>query len=124
MTKPDPPGASRARTVTDPSSLTLAWLLDEMVKGGLIAPSARKELIGLPPRKDGEKHHPLVVAAAQDWPDRRTPGRKLTVEVLTQWFAHRVRLPYVRIDPLKLDVATITEVGLLRLCIAKRDSAH
>jgi general secretion pathway protein E len=110
MTKPDPPGASRARTVADPSVLTLSWLLDEMVKSSLIAPSAKKELIELPPRKDGEKRHPLVVAAAQDWPDRRTPGRKLTVDVLTQWLAHRVRLPYVRIDPLKLDVASITEV--------------
>jgi hypothetical protein len=62
MTKPNPPGASRARAVTDPSFLTLAWLLDEMIKGGLIAAAARKELIELPPRKDGVKHHPLVVA--------------------------------------------------------------
>jgi general secretion pathway protein E len=52
----------------------------------------------------------LVVVSAQDWPDRRIEGRKLSLEVLTQWLAHRARLPYVRIDPLKLDVATMTEV--------------
>jgi general secretion pathway protein E len=63
-----------------------------------------------PKRKDGANQHPLVVVSAQDWPDRRIEGRKLSLEVLTQWLAHRARLPYVRIDPLKLDVATMTEV--------------
>ena len=109
MTKPIPQGASRPPTAAAPSSLSLPWLLDEMVKGGLIDPSARKDVIELPVRKESGKH-PLVVAAAQEWPDRRTPGRKLTLEVLTQWFAHQVHLPYVRIDPLKLDVGSITEV--------------
>ena len=61
-------------------------------------------------RKDGTHQHPLVVAAAQDWPDRRTEGRKLSLEVLTQWLAHRAHLSYLRIDPLKLDVASMTEV--------------
>ena len=94
----------------DPRSLTLEWLLDEMVKADLIPPSSARHLAEPPARKDGEKQHPLVIAASQDWPDRRTPGRKLSLETLTQWLAHRARLPYVRIDPLKLDVATITEV--------------
>ena len=107
MTKPV---SIAPRAATDPPSLTLGWLLDEMVKSELIPRSATKQLVEPVPRKDGASHHPLVVAAAQDWPDRRTPGQKLSLEALTQWLAHRARLPYVRIDPLKLDVTSITEV--------------
>jgi general secretion pathway protein E len=102
--------ATTARAAANPPSLTLEWLLDEMVKAELIPRSSLKNLAAPPQRKDGGKPHPLVVAAAQEWPDRRTPGRKLSLEILTQWLAHRARLPYVRIDPLKLDVATMTEV--------------
>ncbi len=102
---------SRTRALAaDPSALTLSWLLDEMVKGDLITAAAARHVVEPPKRKDGANQHPLVVVSAQDWPDRRTLGRKLSLEVLTQWLAHRARLPYVRIDPLKLDVATMTEV--------------
>ena len=102
--------ATPARAPANPTSLSLEWLLEEMVKAELIPPSATKQFIELPSKNNGAKQHPLVVVASQEWPDRRTPGGKLSLEVLTQWLAHRARLPYVRIDPLKLDVATMTEV--------------
>jgi general secretion pathway protein E len=102
---------SRTRApAADPSAVTLDWLLAEMVKGDLITAEAARQVVEPPKRKDGANQHPLVVASAQDWPDPRIEGRKLSLEVLTQWLAHRARLPYVRIDPLKLDVATMTEV--------------
>jgi general secretion pathway protein E len=102
--------ATSARAPANPTSLSLEWLLEEMVKAELIPPSATKQFVELPSKNNGAKQHPLVVVASQEWPDRRTPGGKLSLEVLTQWLAHRARLPYVRIDPLKLDVATMTEV--------------
>src|SRR5882757_4446932 len=98
------------RAPANPRSLTLEWLLAEMVKADLIPASSAKHLAEPVSRNDGKKQHPLVTVASQEWPDRRTPGRKLSLETLTQWLAHRARLPYVRIDPLKLDVATMTEV--------------
>ena len=98
------------RAPVNPRSLTLEWLLEEMVKADLIPPSSAKHLAEPVSRNEGKKQHPLVTVASQEWPDRRTPGRKLSLETLTQWLAHRARLPYVRIDPLKLDVATMTEV--------------
>jgi general secretion pathway protein E len=100
-----------ARAAANPASLTLEWLLNEMVRDELIPRAAAANLTVPPPqRKDGAKQHPLVIAAAQEWPDRRAQGRKLTLEILTQWLAHRVRLPYQRIDPLELDGAAMTEV--------------
>ncbi len=88
----------------------MSWVLNELVKGEFITAAAARQIVDPPKRKDGTNHHPLVIAAAQDWPDRRTAGRKLSLEVLTQWLAYRTNLTYLRIDPLKLDVANMTEV--------------
>ena len=37
-------------------------------------------------------------------------GAVLDVEALTEWLAQRCRLPYLRIDPLKVDVARVADV--------------
>src|SRR5512140_2172761 len=92
-----------------PPRLDLQWLLAELVAGGLVPAEATGKL-RLPPGRKGQHPHPLVVAASQDWPDRRHSGQKLTLEALTQWLAHRVKLPYLRIDPLTLEVGKLTEV--------------
>ena len=102
--------SQRVRAISaDPSALSLAWLLEELVKGNLITSAAARQVVQTAPKKEGVAAHPLMIAANQDWPDRRHDGRKLSIEALTQWLAHRVRLPYVRIDPLKLDLAGLTE---------------
>jgi general secretion pathway protein E len=95
---------------TDPPALSLRWLLHELVKHGMITAAAGRSASELSASKDGASQHPVVFAAAQEWPDRRSEGRKLTVESLTHWVATRARLPYLRIDPLKLDVATLTSI--------------
>jgi general secretion pathway protein E len=93
-----------------PTHLSVNWVLSELVRAGFINNALARQVVEPPKRKDGAKHHPLVIAAAQDWPDRRAEGRKLSLEALTQWLAHRTHLPYLRIDPLKLDVAKMTEI--------------
>ena len=104
-----PPSRTKAEPAL-PTRLSLHWLLGELVAAGLIPPEAPGKL-SLPPGKKGaEDRHPLVIAASQDWPDRRHEGNRLTLEALTQWLAHRVRLPYLRIDPLTLEVGKLTEV--------------
>ena len=37
-------------------------------------------------------------------------GRALDTEALTEWLAQRAKLPYLRIDPLKVDVGRVAEV--------------
>jgi general secretion pathway protein E len=102
---------SRLRALkTDPVALSLRWLLHELVKTGMITATAARSLADRPASKDAASQHPLVAAAAEEWPDRRTEGRTLTLEALTQWLASRARLPYLRIDPLKLDVASLTSI--------------
>ncbi|MBT8132965.1 MAG: type II/IV secretion system protein, partial [Gammaproteobacteria bacterium] len=56
-----------------------------------------------------KKKNPLEVIAERNWINLTTQ-KLLTLDLLTQWFADRVELPYVRIDPLKVEVAEVTEV--------------
>lgn len=53
--------------------------------------------------------HPLEVIASRHWKNEKNE-QLLTLESLTEWFANRVNLPYVRIDPLSVDVTSVTEV--------------
>jgi len=64
----------------------------------------------IPVRSGRLEIHPLVIISQQEWIDQKNPKKKLTLEVLTQWLAKRAELPYVRIDPLKVDVTSVTTV--------------
>ncbi len=54
--------------------------------------------------------HPLVLVANLKLPDQRHPDKPLSLEVLTQWLAQRANLPYIKVDPMKIDVAAVTQV--------------
>ena len=55
------------------------------------------------------KKNPLEVISERGWINVQT-NEPLTLEYLTRWLAERVDLPYVRIDPLKIEVTEVTEV--------------
>ncbi len=57
----------------------------------------------------GSAQHPLLRLAGAGLHHART-GELLDLETLTRWLSQRVSLPYLRIDPLKVDVARVTEV--------------
>ena len=54
--------------------------------------------------------HPLVLVANLKFADVRQPGKPLSLEVLTHWLAERANLPYLKIDPMKIDVGAVTQV--------------
>jgi general secretion pathway protein E len=56
-----------------------------------------------------KKKNPLEIIAERNWINLTTQ-KLLTLDDLSRWFADRVGLPYVRIDPLKIEVAEVTEV--------------
>ena len=47
-------------------------------------------------------------------------GQPLDIEALTEWLARRVKLPYLRIDPLKVDVGRVGEVMSINYAEARR----
>lgn len=95
-----PPAADRA--------LTLDFVLREMAADGLVD---RSLIDGL---RDTAKFrsydHPLTLIAEQKWRGEKAPKRLLTLEMLSEWLAARLKVPYLHIDPLKVDFAAVGSV--------------
>ena len=62
--------------------------------------------------------HPLVFLAQQQFCDGGRDGKLLDLETLTAWLANHAGQPYLRLDPLKVDVATVT--GAMSFAFAQR----
>jgi general secretion pathway protein E len=54
--------------------------------------------------------HPLVVIAEHGFKSTQPPNKILTIEILTEWLAKRVKLEYLHIDPLKIDFSSVTDL--------------
>ena len=89
--------------------LELRELLEALTADGLIRIEQARELLQQQ-RDRRDERPPLRIIADCEWDNLRTPGRKLAMEPLTQWLAARAKLPYLRIDPLSIDVAKVTSV--------------
>ena len=89
--------------------LTLPEVLRDLVADGLVAKEAADRLTA-DRRQARTGTHPLVVVAEQKWKDPRNPRKVLHLEALTQWFAERIGLPYLHVDPFKIDFAAVTKV--------------
>ncbi len=65
--------------------------------------------------------HPLVRLGAAGLVRKGTAGKTLDTDALTEWLAARCGLPYLRIDPLKVDVGRVADV--MSINYAERRSA-
>ena len=84
--------------------LLLRWLMEDQLIG--------VDDADLTTRRFGagdSSQHPLV-RLGQAGLLRRGDGAALDIEVLTEWLAQRVGLPYMRIDPLRVDVGRVADV--------------
>ncbi|WP_028241718.1 GspE/PulE family protein [Stutzerimonas azotifigens] len=98
--------------------LDLNDLLRDLVVEGRLAQDTAEQCLAIRRSVTGNQLHPLEFLAAQQVEDLRRPGRTLDLETLTQWLAERAGQPYLRIDPLKIDVAAVTP--LMSHAFAKR----
>ena len=89
--------------------LTIRELIENLLAEGRVEKRIADDFL-IPVRSSRLEIHPLVIISQQEWPDLKRPNKKLTLEVLVQWLAEKSGLPYVRIDPLKVDVTTVTAV--------------
>ena len=88
--------------------LDLNDLLRELVAQGRIDQAVAEQCLAIRRSALNNQQHPLEFLAGQQLDDRAHPGRKLDLEGLTQWLAQFAGQPYLRIDPLKIDVAALT----------------
>lgn len=86
--------------------IDIRWVIDELLKDGIID-QKNYHLINI--AKKNSKSHPLVIVAKFSLKSC-IDHRQLTMEYLNQWLANKAGLSYVKIDPLKVQVAKITKI--------------
>jgi general secretion pathway protein E len=84
----------------------LRWLVDD----GLVTEDDAQRLV----RRFGGGASSLHALVRLGGAGLQQDGRPLDCEALTEWLARRVKLPYLRIDPLKVDVGRVAEVMSLQ----------
>ena len=89
--------------------LELAQVLGDLVADQLVPKDVADQLAKDRRFARGDVH-PLVVIADQKWKDPRHPRKLLNLETLTEWLAGKAGLPYLNIDPFKIDFAAVTKV--------------
>ena len=82
----------------------LEWLRVDGIISAADAETTQRRFAG-----GHSKQHPLVRLAAIEMP-RQGSKTVLDVEALTEWLAGRCGLPYLRIDPLRVDVGRVAEI--------------
>lgn len=86
--------------------LTLEWVVD----AGFISQRQAEDILIAPRTKKELNMHPLEILASREYENRLNPGHNLDLETLTTWLAEKTGQPYVRIDPLSVNVNRVTEV--------------
>ncbi|WP_071870937.1 GspE/PulE family protein [Atopomonas hussainii] len=97
-----------AATPSPDRVVDLADVLRDLVREERVTQAAAEHCLAIRRSAFTNKQHPLDFLACQELPDPKRPGKKLDLEVLTQWLAERSGQPYLRIDPLKINVAAVT----------------
>jgi general secretion pathway protein E len=92
------------------TKLDLGYVLDLLEKDGLINQQQRIQLANISTDQTKIHIHPLITIAEQGWQSTSKPSYPLSLETLTKWLAEKINQPYLRIDPLKVDVQKITSV--------------
>jgi general secretion pathway protein E len=99
-------------------AVTLEDVLDDLLADEVVEAEQANILRSVVSVEDRRKRHPLQIIADRNWLDARHPGQKLTLDQLSEWFAAKADLPLYRIDPLKIDVPSIT--GVMSYAYASR----
>jgi len=90
--------------------IDLPAALDDLVREGFVSQRQAEDILIAPRTKKELTQHPLEIIAEREYENRNKPGHKLDLETLTLWLCEKSGQPYLRIDPLKINVNAVTEV--------------
>ncbi|MDR0279732.1 MAG: Flp pilus assembly complex ATPase component TadA [Paucimonas sp.] len=93
--------------------LDLFQLLDALIAQHCITPASRQRF-----SPEALEAHPLETIARQRLEDLRQPGQVFDLDRLCQWLAEQAGQPFLRLDPLHLDLAGMS--GLMSSAFARR----
>jgi general secretion pathway protein E len=101
---PAPPRA--ARHLANDRRLRLDDVLKLMVADGLLS-SAEADKVAK--SRTLRFDHPLELIADQKLQSQKPPNKTMTLEWLVEWLAAKLDVPYLHIDPLKIDLGAVTQ---------------
>ncbi|MDI1277801.1 GspE/PulE family protein [Methylobacter sp.] len=90
------------------AKLTLGQVLLWLQEDGVISDADLEKCRVYGKSSTSQVKHPLNILIECDVTDQTQLGKPLTLENLTQWLAKKVDLPYYYIDPLKIDIPSVT----------------
>jgi len=99
-------GAFRDPAGGDDRRLRLDDILKLMAADGLVP---RAEAERLARTRTRQYDHPLGLVAAQHWKSAKAPHQAMTLDWLVEWLAAKLGVPCMHIDPLKIDLAAVTQ---------------
>lgn len=85
------------------------WCLDALLQDGKISQREVNLIATTPRRKDQLQWHPLQFIASFELMDAIS-RQPLNLVALSQWLAGKAGIPYIKIDPLKVNVPAVTAV--------------
>lgn len=98
------------QTVAADRVLDLRTLLNDLKSDGRISKEDADRLTITPRTKEQTAQHLLVFIAEQGLMDQSRSGKHLSIDSLVSWLGDKCGQPNYRIDPLKIDVAAVTDV--------------
>ena len=107
---------TRVRAIAQERRITLNDVLAMLRASGILEARTVQRLRSA--LTDADQRHPFVQVAAQSVHSDTTPSFPLTTETVTRLVAEAARQPYFRIDPLKIEVESVT--GLVSQAYATR----
>lgn len=91
-------------TSSGTDKLTLDYVLKQLLIDNIISKQQSKQLLKSHKPDADDNPHPLIIISDEGWKSSGEHPYPLTLDRLTQWLADKTKMPYVRIDPLKIDV--------------------
>jgi general secretion pathway protein E len=100
-------------TASKAAPLDLQQIYSWLLADGMVRKTQVKELYaqsqGILKNTSGYMH-PLCAVAHAKLLSAQPPHKLLTLDALCEWLAQRVNLPFIRIDPLKIDFTKVADV--------------
>ncbi|MBV1906713.1 MAG: GspE/PulE family protein [Pseudomonadales bacterium] len=90
--------------------LDLRGTLADLVEQGYVGQRDAEDILIAPQSSQQLKLHPLEIIADREIVNRKAEGQNLELETLTQWLCDTSAHDYWRINPLEVNVNTVTEV--------------
>lgn len=88
--------------------LDLYKVLDQLIIDGLVSKENAQVLRALDKNNQYSKQHPFLVITERGWKNCSQPERLISMDELTQWLSDKSTIETRRIDPLVIDVHSVT----------------